>query len=177
MSTGVKRGVDPRRYRRGLSVATNAPPVTAGINAGFSQAGGQSVGPRNVALLSNFLAPYRIELMSELAARFEKLSILLSSPMESDRDWKPEWGDLPVHIQRNLSISVRVRHPQFADRTIIQIPYDTVPQLARRRPDVVVAANSAPAPRRRQSTAGCSGAESWSSGPRSPSVPSRTGVC
>lgn len=95
--------------------------------------------PRNVALLSNFLAPYRIELMGELAARFEKLSILLSTPMEPDRDWKPVWGDLPVHIQRNLSISVRVRHPQFADRTMIQIPYDTVPQLARRRPDVVVA--------------------------------------
>jgi glycosyltransferase involved in cell wall biosynthesis len=92
-----------------------------------------------LAILTNFLAPYRLPLMRELRNRFEHLSILISTPTEAVRAWPAHWGDLPVFVQRNVTIPGTWRHPhEFVEPLSIQIPYDTIPRLARFRPDVII---------------------------------------
>jgi glycosyltransferase involved in cell wall biosynthesis len=92
-----------------------------------------------IALLANYIAPYRLPLYEEMYRRLADLKILLSTRMESGRRWEPNWGDLPVVLQRNISFAGEWKHPNhFSEPLAIQFPYDTLPQLIRYRPDVVI---------------------------------------
>jgi glycosyltransferase involved in cell wall biosynthesis len=92
-----------------------------------------------VALLANYIAPYRLPLYEEIHHRLAEFKILLSTRMESGRHWEPNWGDLPVLLQRNISFAGEWKHPNhFSEPLTIQFPYDTVPQLLQYRPDVVI---------------------------------------
>ena len=60
--------------------------------------------------------------------------------MEPGRAWPADWGTLSVRVQRSVAISSRRRHPHgFTDGVTLHFPYDTVLQLAKFRPDVIVA--------------------------------------
>ena len=93
----------------------------------------------HVALLMNFVAPYRVPLLEALRDRVGRLRVLISVPMEKDRSWVPEWRTLDVRVQRNVSL-----HRPYNDQTgftrklEIHIPYDTLPQLVRLHPDAVI---------------------------------------
>lgn len=92
-----------------------------------------------VALLMNFVAPYRVPLLEALRDRVGRLRVLISTPMERDRSWVPEWGTLDVVVQRNATL--RRRHRDlfgFSRRLEIHVPYDTLAQLFGYRPDAVV---------------------------------------
>lgn len=91
-----------------------------------------------VALLTNFIPPYRISLFEALAARVTRLAILTSTDMEKGRPWRVEMGSLQVVRQRTLSWRERQRHDGFADRVTVHVPIDTSRQLASLAPDVVV---------------------------------------
>jgi glycosyltransferase involved in cell wall biosynthesis len=94
-----------------------------------------------VALLTNFIPPYRRKLYEELSARCSAFQILLSAPTESDREWIPNWGALPVRLQRTLSVHTARKHPHsFTQPLTVHIPYDTIPELIRFKPDVVISA-------------------------------------
>lgn len=84
----------------------------------------------NVTLLMNFVAPYRIPLLERLAERVGALRVLISTPMERDRAWTPDWGTLDVVVQR--TVTVRKRH-EYGGGVIrgleIHVPYDTMPRL------------------------------------------------
>lgn len=94
-----------------------------------------------VALLTNFIPPYRLGVFELLAANVAKLKIFLSVPMEGNRDWIPEWGSLDVKLQRNLSFSRSFGDTKsYREQTSVHIPWDTVFELASYNPDVVISA-------------------------------------
>lgn len=94
-----------------------------------------------VALLTNFIPPYRVALYEEIQRRCSDFRIFISAPTESNREWIPEWSTLPVRLQRNIALRGLWRHPnRFSEPLTIHVPYDTIPQLFRFRPDVVISA-------------------------------------
>ena len=93
-----------------------------------------------VALLTNVIAPYRLPLLEELQCRVDELHVFLSTRMESDRHWEVDWGKLSVTVQRCVTWDGHYRDPLGFDRQLqIHCPYDTLPQLKRYAPDVVIA--------------------------------------
>ena len=94
-----------------------------------------------VALLTNFIPPYRKPLFEELALRVGDLRVFVSVASESNRHWQPDWSGLDVIVQRTVSRRRVWRHPQgFKDVTYVHFPYDTLWQLWRYRPSVVLSA-------------------------------------
>ncbi len=91
------------------------------------------------ALLMNFIAPYRVPLLEQLRDRVGQLRVFVSTRMEPDRAWLPEWGSLDVAVQRNVMLPWRHRRPGgMIQQLYIHVPYDTLPQLIAYGPDVVV---------------------------------------
>jgi glycosyltransferase involved in cell wall biosynthesis len=91
-----------------------------------------------VALLTNFVAPYRVPVFRALRQRVGELRILASTAMEKNRQWQPDWGDLDVVVQRNLSFRTIWKHERFNEPHELHVPYDTIMQLRRYRPDVII---------------------------------------
>ena len=91
-----------------------------------------------VALLTPYIAPYNVPRFEQLRRRVQELKIFMCTPMEQQRDWEPDWGDLPVIQQRTITWHQVVRHPAgFTERNAVHFPLDTLSQLRRFRPDVV----------------------------------------
>jgi glycosyltransferase involved in cell wall biosynthesis len=91
------------------------------------------------ALLTNFVPPYRLELLRELENRVDGLKIFVSTRMEDDRPWSVDNGELDVVFQKTLTINAVRRHPSgFTQRLHIHFPYDTLPRLWRYAPRVVI---------------------------------------
>jgi glycosyltransferase involved in cell wall biosynthesis len=94
---------------------------------------------RRVVVLVGSLAPYYVSLFRHLQDLVGDLQIFVSMMVEPDRQWRPEFSDLAVIVQKKWSFAARPRHDQgFTDLQWRHIPYDTLPLLFRRRPDVVV---------------------------------------
>ena len=92
-----------------------------------------------VAILLNFIAPYRISSLQELAKRVADSKIFISTPMEPNRQWSADWQDLNVCVQKNITLHRTWNHPGgFKDDLYVHIPYDTLPQLGKYKPDVVI---------------------------------------
>jgi glycosyltransferase involved in cell wall biosynthesis len=92
-----------------------------------------------IALLTNFIPPYRLPLYSEMVNRCAAFRVFLSARTEAGRAWVPEWGEVPVELQRTVSFQSDWRHPhKFAEPLTIHFPYDTLPQLFHFHPDVIV---------------------------------------
>ncbi|HET6878914.1 MAG TPA: glycosyltransferase family 4 protein [Pirellulales bacterium] len=97
--------------------------------------------PAHVVLLTNFIPPYRLPVYCQLARRVEKLTILLSTPMEPNRNWPAHWGALDVRLQRTLSFRRDARHAAgFSDRLHVHMPIDTLAQLRTLQPDIILSA-------------------------------------
>jgi glycosyltransferase involved in cell wall biosynthesis len=93
----------------------------------------------NVVVLTNYLRKLHVEVFEEVQRRIGKLTLLLSTPMESDRHWDPVWGELDVAVQKNWTIVRKWKHSAgFAEDNFIHLPYDTISQLKKLKPDVVV---------------------------------------
>ncbi len=96
---------------------------------------------RRVALLTNFLPHYRIQLLTALGNLVGELKVFLSARMEGDRAWPVYWGSLDVVVQRSLSWTHSFRNVHgYGDSSNIHVPYDTLLQLRHYKPDVVVSA-------------------------------------
>lgn len=91
-----------------------------------------------VALLTNFIPPYRLPFLEALAARVGALRVLVSTPMEHNREWQPEWGNVDVVVQRGVSVRRTWRAERFREAIEMHVPLDTVPRLRSFRPDVIV---------------------------------------
>lgn len=98
-----------------------------------------------VALLINFVAPYRVPLLERLRDLVGDLRVMVSTPMESDRAWIPDWGSLDVVVQRNVTLRTSVADPGGFRRNLqVHVPYDTLPRLLRYRPDAVISVELGP---------------------------------
>lgn len=92
-----------------------------------------------VTLLTNFVPPYLVSFYGALQKRVSRFRILVSTPMEENRSWPFQGDDLPVSVQRAITLRRIWRHPHgFAERVSLHLPIDTLGQLARNRPDVIV---------------------------------------
>jgi hypothetical protein len=91
------------------------------------------------AFLTNFVPPYRIKLLSALRDRLGEFRIFVSTRMEADRPWQPDYGTLDVVVQKSKTFERNRRHPNGCDQHLfIHFPYDTLSQLGRFAPQVVI---------------------------------------
>lgn len=96
------------------------------------------MGPRLV-LLTNIIPPYHKPLLDRLARVYPAMRILLSTSMESNRSWNLEWSGLNVSVQKTITLNRRWRHPKgFSEPLYLHLPVDTLSQLSRLRPDLVI---------------------------------------
>ena len=118
------------------------PPVPAAARAcGHAPAGAASgrLERATVALLTNFVAPYRVGLLEALAARVGQLRVFVSTRMEPDRAWQPQHGTLDVVVQRTLTFNDSHRRPGgISQRLFLHVPWDTLAVLLAYRPDLVI---------------------------------------
>jgi glycosyltransferase involved in cell wall biosynthesis len=92
-----------------------------------------------VALLTNFVAPYRVPLFEALRNRVGQLRVFASTPVEPNRTWKSYRGELDVTIQRTITLRKHWRDAAgFTDVGYVHLPYDTFAQLRRFRPDAII---------------------------------------
>ncbi len=91
-----------------------------------------------VALLTNFIPPYRVPLYESLMRQAGELRIFVSTHMEANRDWQVEWGALDVAVQRTFTLNRNWGTGAFREDFEVHVPYDTIPQLKRWRPDVIL---------------------------------------
>lgn len=95
----------------------------------------------DVVCLVNFIAPNDIAVLKAIAKRVRKLTVLSSVAMEGNRDWKPDWADLDVVVQKTRTITREEKHPGgYSDTNYIHFPLDTTRQLRRLSPDVILTA-------------------------------------
>jgi glycosyltransferase involved in cell wall biosynthesis len=94
-----------------------------------------------VAFLTNVIPPYHKPVLDLLAQRYAAMRVLLSTPMESNRPWKVDWEGLDVTVQRTYTKKGIWRHPRgFSEQLFVHIPLDTLQQLGRFSPDVIISA-------------------------------------
>lgn len=92
----------------------------------------------HVVILNNYIRKHHVDSYRELAKRVKKLTVLLSTPMEPDRDWDAEWADLDVRVQKNWMLTSIWKHSSgFREPNFIHIPVDTTSQLKQLKPDIV----------------------------------------
>ncbi|MDB2686571.1 glycosyltransferase family 4 protein [Mariniblastus sp.] len=92
----------------------------------------------HVVILNNYLRLHHAVSYVELAKRVRKLTVLLSVPMEPNKDWEAEWLGLDVKMQKNWMITKKWKHSKgFAEDIYIHLPMDTVKQLKQLKPDIV----------------------------------------
>jgi len=94
-----------------------------------------------VLYLVNFLAPDLLAVCRRWKELLGNLAILVSVPMEGNRNWRPDHEGLNVVTQRTWTITKSGKHPSgYSDVSFIHIPLDTYQQIRRIRPDVIVSA-------------------------------------
>ena len=98
-----------------------------------------SIVDARVVLLTHYVPLYQVRVFQELRARVRDLKILLSTPIEPNRDFTPDWSGLDVTVQKSLMFRRRWRQGTgFNDELYVHIPYDTLGHLHRFRPDVIL---------------------------------------
>src|SRR5690349_19729774 len=96
---------------------------------------------KRVALLTNFVPPYRVPVLRELQKQVGALRIFVSTPMEKNRSyWQSEYEDLDVVVQKTWTFTRKWRHERFTEGYEMHIPHDTIWQLRRFRPDIIISA-------------------------------------
>jgi glycosyltransferase involved in cell wall biosynthesis len=95
--------------------------------------------PARIALFTNYIPPYLLPVLRCLANSVERLQVIVSTPMEADRPWKPSWDGLDVTVQKSITRTSRRVYKQGYSMTFFRhFPYDSLPLLYNYKPDVVV---------------------------------------
>lgn len=117
--------------------------MTAGERGGSQS---QNVSPLRLPLsqsrlvvLTHYLPPYMQRVLEHVAESVPQTQVLLSIPLEPNRNFAVDWGSLNVQVQKSLMMRGAWRHRVgFKDELFIHIPYDTYRQLRRRQPDLIL---------------------------------------
>ena len=92
-----------------------------------------------VAILTNFIPPYRKSLFNELNQKIDGLTIFISQEMEKNRNWQVDHGQLPVIVQKGFRYTKKWKGKYgYNEKTVVQIPLDTFFKLRKNNPEVVI---------------------------------------
>ena len=91
-----------------------------------------------IALLTNFVPPYRVAFYEALTRVAGELRVFASTRMEGNRDWTPDWGSLDVVVQKTLTLHKTWREDGFSEGQEMHVPYDTFKQLRAYKPDLII---------------------------------------
>ncbi|MCC9645362.1 glycosyltransferase family 4 protein [Rhodopirellula sp. JC740] len=93
-----------------------------------------------VVFLTHYIPLYQVRVLQEITRRIRDFQILLSTPIEPNRNFELDWSELQVQVQKTVTLRRRWRHAKagFDDPLFVHVPYDTISQLKRLSPDVVV---------------------------------------
>ncbi len=92
----------------------------------------------HVVILNNYIRQHHVLAYKALEQRVGRLTILLSTEMEPDRNWEAEWNELDVRVQKNWMYTSKWKHSSgFEEPNFIHVPVDTSRQLRKIQPDIV----------------------------------------
>jgi glycosyltransferase involved in cell wall biosynthesis len=92
-----------------------------------------------VALLTNFIPPYRVGLLEKLGESVSKLNVFVSTEMEKNRDWETNHGSLDVTVQKTWSYTKKWKNENgYDEQSTVHIPRNTVRLLKKTNPNVVI---------------------------------------
>lgn len=91
-----------------------------------------------MAVLTHYLPPYMSRVLQHVARRIPQTKVLLSIPLEPNRNYSLDWGSLDVEVQKSVMLRRRWKHRAgFEDELYVHVPYDTYPRLRALRPDLI----------------------------------------
>lgn len=96
-----------------------------------------SLADKHVVVLINYMRKHHVLTYREFAKHVGKLTILVSTRMEDDRAWQPDWQGLNVIVQKNTTVTLN-RNSGFNEKNFIHIPWDTISQLRKLKPDMIL---------------------------------------
>ncbi|WP_231603337.1 glycosyltransferase family 4 protein [Neorhodopirellula pilleata] len=90
--------------------------------------------------LTHYIPLYQVRVLQELTQSLDGLKILLSTPIEPNRQFRPDWSGLDVDVQNTITLRRRWKHRAagFTDPLFVHVPYDTKRRLKTLSPDVVI---------------------------------------
>lgn len=91
-----------------------------------------------MAVLTHYLPPYMGRVLQHVATKIPQTKVLLSIPLEPNRNYSLDWGQLDVQVQGSVMLRRRWKHRVgFDDELYVHFPYDTYWRLRRMRPDLI----------------------------------------
>ncbi len=92
-----------------------------------------------VALLTNSLSPHTLPLCEGISKRIRELRAFVSAPSDTFHNFPRPHASFKIVVQRSFN-ALRLRHRthEFSIREQLHLPLDTVPQLIRYKPDVIL---------------------------------------
>ncbi len=102
--------------------------------------GGSEIIDARVVFLTHYIPLYQVRVLQSIARSVRDFHVLLSTPIEPNRDFVPDWADLNVTVQNTWTIRQQWRHRSggFEDPLYVHFPYDTTRRLRALQPDVVM---------------------------------------
>lgn len=94
-----------------------------------------------VVFLTHYIPLYQVRVLQSIAASVRDFHVLLSTPIEPNRNFDPDWSGLDVTVQDTWTVRNRWKHRAevgFDDQLYVHIPYDTSSRLKALKPDVVM---------------------------------------
>lgn len=92
-----------------------------------------------VVFLTHYIPLYQVRVLQTIAAAVRDFHVLLSTPIEPNRDFIPDWAGLDVAVQDTWTIRRQWKHQAgFDDPLYVHVPYDTTRRLRALKPDVVM---------------------------------------
>ena len=76
----------------------------------------------HVVILNNYVRVHHAVSYVELAKRVRKLTVLLSVPMEPNKDWSAQWMGLDVRVQKNWMFTRKWKHSKAVSYTHLTLP-------------------------------------------------------
>ena len=93
----------------------------------------------SVALVLNFVPPYRLALFRALAKEVQQLNLLVATDMEPDRPWQANHSGLDLQKMRTFTRVHHRLHPNgFKEQLISHFAWDLIPRLGKIAPTVVI---------------------------------------
>lgn len=94
---------------------------------------------QRLAVLTHYLPPYMTRVLQHVADTFPQMRVLLSIPVEPNRNFALDWGSLDVEVQKSVMLRRPWKHRAgFKDELYVHVPYDTYSRLRRLQPDLIL---------------------------------------